>query len=134
MMKYEDYRTKHTSIIEVLNNFLKFEKLRARLSFLEFLEISNYSFDGFNEGVKPKEGYVLKQSNIRKSTSILRCICACFICCCKKWQMRWFVLKDDMICYLDNSSASIGKDVHIYNKRRYFGLIKKSFYIKITKV
>ena len=87
---------------------MNIDLIKKRTDFLEFLEISRYSFDSFHEGKKPKEGYVQKKTNRGSFVQCIFCLLPCF---CKTWQKRWFVLKDDMICYLDNSSSSIGKDV-----------------------
>jgi len=97
------------TVVQTINALLFFKRIRDKIFFLEFLEISRHSFDCFNEGKKPKEGYIQKMSWPRSRTSSF------FhnICCYKKWRTSWFVVKDDMICDLDNSSSDIGKDVRL---------------------
>jgi hypothetical protein len=86
--------------------------IRDKIFFLEFLEISRHSFDCFNDGNKPKEGYVLKKSFSENDNHLLNKICR--VCCCQRWQTCWFVIKENMVCYLDNSSSDIGKEVNYH--------------------
>lgn len=96
--------------IEVINFLSKFQQVRAMSTFLEFFEISRHSFDNPTEITKPMENYILKRSNSRQG-SILSTI----FCCFRFWQKRWFVLKDDMIFYLDSASSDLAKDVKFFN-------------------
>ena len=106
-LEIDEYKQRIELIINVLNIVTKY---KYRLIF-EFFEISRYSFNCFNDNNKPKEGYILKSSMSKKNKSCyIRYISPCFNCCVK-WKKRWFVLKDDMICYLDTSSHNIAQDV-----------------------
>lgn len=102
--KLDEYKGRTSVISEIINQLINIPRVRNKMVFLEFLEISQHSF---NEETKPKEGYILKQSKILRQGSCLKALC-----CCKRWQRRWFLLKDDLICYLDSSSSNIGKDVN----------------------
>ena len=76
----------------------------------EFFEISNHSFVAVNNGIKPKEGEITKQAeySVCQQTCIDMCHCVKGICCAGK-NKYWFLLKPDMICFLDNSRDNIGK-------------------------
>jgi hypothetical protein len=119
-LEVNEYKSRLDLIIEVLN---RLARLKIKIA-LEFLELSRYSFNCFNEDIKPKEGYIMKRSD-NSRPGCIKAIISCpgisyfFL----KWNVRWFVLKDDMICYMNSSSSNIAKDV-IYVKKRYFGLIK----------
>ena len=76
----------------------------------EFFEISEHSFVSFNNGIKPKEGEIIKQAeySVCQTTCIDMCHCIKCFCCAGK-NKYWFLLKPDMICFLDNSNSNIGK-------------------------
>ena len=111
--KIEVMKLKDIFIINFLNQLLNFQIIKEFLIVFEFLEISSQSFHCFNDGNKPKEGYILKQVDPRLCRSLMFCLCPCISCCCRVWNKRWFVLKDDMICYLESSMTAMGKDVSI---------------------
>jgi hypothetical protein len=91
---------------------LKSENLIESLpSFLEFIEISNFGGELISEGNIPKEGYILKKSQRKRYGCFLNFITCGLINCCNHWQKRWFILQDEMICYLENSTSNLGKDV-----------------------
>ena len=83
----------------------------------EFFEISSHSFVSYNNGVKPKEGYILKRSeySLCQATCIELCKCV-KCCCCASYYKYWFLLKEDMICYLDSSTSQIGKNTFWFDK------------------
>jgi hypothetical protein len=114
MIELKEYHKRNKELIGVLNDLFNHPKLRNHFKILEFLEISMYSFDNLDDNdyfQKPKEGYILKRCKAGKFFSCLQAFCCSSCPCCKLWQRRWFVLKDDMIFYLDNSYSNIGKDV-----------------------
>ena len=95
-----------TNFIEmIINSFLY-----TYYTIKEFFEISNHSFLTYNNGLKPKEGEMLKQAEYTtcQMTFIDLCHCIKGICCAGR-KRYWFLLKTDMICYLDSSSSKIGK-------------------------
>lgn len=102
------------SLIEKDRSFLNFE------SFLEFLEISCHSFHLYNEGIKPLEGYALKKAENSCCRCLIKWTCCCFRCCCcqclSNYNKRWFILKNDMICYLNNLNDDIGKDIFWFDQ------------------
>jgi phosphatidylserine/phosphatidylglycerophosphate/cardiolipin synthase-like enzyme len=101
-------------VLEIMNNLLP--SIRDKVFFLEFLEISRHSFDCFNDGNKPKEGYILKRNGNSRSSSCLFKIFCCCLSFCPSYSRRWFVLKDEMICYLEDSASDIGKEVFWFDQ------------------
>jgi hypothetical protein len=106
----KDHSRKLYLLVEFLNELTKISKLRDQVFFLEFFEISRNTLDSILEGNKPKEGYIIKRLDTKGKTTFAR-ICCCLFCGCRSWKKKWFVLRDDMICYMKDSSSAIGKDV-----------------------
>ena len=86
------------------------------LSFKEFFNISSTSFNQDNEGNKPFEGYVYKKADphcLRKAFSI--------VCCCieyfafAQYNLRWLVVTDDYIFYLNKSNSKKGKNLYFFD-------------------
>ncbi len=101
-----------TEIITLINDILKSENfIRSLPSFLEFIEISSFGDELITEGNIPKEGYILKKSQRKRYGCFLNSLTFGLINCCNFWQKRWFILQDEMICYLENSTSNLGKDV-----------------------
>ena len=127
MIELKEYQKRNVELVAILNEIFNHPKLKNHFKILEFLEISMYSFDNLDDNEyfqKPKEGYILKRCKAGKFFSCFQALCCKNCPCCKLWQRRWFVLKEDMIFYLDNSYSNIGKDVLIILSR-FSGLIKK---------
>ena len=93
------------NIIDILNDACDNNDVNKETFFLEFLEYSPYSITNIQNGLKPKEGYILKMGITRKN--LIRDVCLAFLDTMNMvcYQKRWFILKDDMICYLDNHQA-----------------------------
>ena len=86
-------------------------------SFREGLKISATSFIYENNGIKPFEGYAYKKAEPRCMRFILKVICFPLEkCIFKNWNKRWVVLKDDMICYLNDPNTSVGKNVYWFDE------------------
>ena len=99
---------------EFFKKIIQTDALKRKMFVLEFLEMSVYSFNSLIDGVKHKEGFIefLTLPKNSKKT-IYKCSCnsvkneyknAYFV-------KRWFILKEDIMFYLDNSCAEYGKDV-----------------------
>lgn len=99
------------NLLNIINEILKYEELKMSRHFIEFLEISQYGLDLLYDGTITKEGYILKKSKNKRYGCFLKFITCCLINCCNCWQKRWFILQDEMICYLESSVSNIGKDV-----------------------
>ena len=107
-------------IITLINYILSFDYPSTNndgVFINEFFEISSHSFVSYNNGVKPKEGYISKRSeySLCQATCIELCKCV-KCCCCASYIKYWFLLKEDMICYLDSSTSQIGKNTFWFDK------------------
>ena len=99
--------------ILLFNEILKVDENKSKQYFLEFIELSNFGAENICEGNIPKEGLILKKSQRKryKDSCFFNFITCGLINCCDNWQKRWFILQDEMICYLKDSTSNIGKDV-----------------------
>ena len=97
----------------------------------EFFEISNHSFVSYNNGLKPKEGEMLKQAEYSTCQWTLIDLCHCVkgICCAGR-KRYWFLLKTDMICYLDSSSSKIGKGAFWFDQNTKIKKVKNMVILK----
>ena len=86
-------------------------------SFREGLGISATSFIYENNGIKPFEGYAYKKAEPRCWRYIFKIFCFPFESCIfKGWNKRWVILKDDMICYLNDPNTLVGKNVYWFDE------------------
>ena len=86
-------------------------------AFQEFFNISIGSFNQFNEGSKPFEGYVYKKADpqcLRKAFSIA-CYCIEYFAFAQ-YNLRWIIIKDDCIYYKDKCESENGKNVYFFDK------------------
>ena len=106
-------------ISEISNYYLtlfKDEQIYNTLALKEFFNISSTSFNQYHEGVKPFEGYVYKKADpqcLRKMFSIA-CYCIEYFAFAQ-YNLRWIVVKEDSIYYLDKSDSSNGKNVYFFD-------------------
>ena len=84
--------------------------------FNEFLKISAISFYN-NNGIKPFEGYAYKKADPRYLRYVIKILFSkiehAFF---KQRNRRWIVLKDDMICYMNDPNKMIGKNVYWFDE------------------
>ena len=86
-------------------------------SFKQELRISATSFIYENNGIKPFEGFAYKKAEPRCLRTIFKIFCFPFESCIfKSWNKRWIILKDDMICYLNNPNTIVGKNVYWFDE------------------
>ena len=86
-------------------------------SFRQGLRISATSFIYENNGIKPFEGYAYKKAEPRCMRTIFKIFCfPCETFIFKHWNKRWIILKDDMICYLNDPKTLIGKNVYWFDE------------------
>lgn len=98
-------------ILNIINEILKYDEIKMSTRFIEFLELSQYGLDILYDGTITKEGYIYKKSKDKRHGCLIKLITCCLIKFCNCWQKRWFILQDDMICYLESSVSNIGRDV-----------------------
>ena len=83
----------------------------------EFFTIGSSSFSQYNNGIKPYEGWAMKKADPHCMRKAFGYICFCLECCIfKKFNERWIVLKDDMICYSNLSNSPGGKHVYFFDE------------------
>ena len=106
--------------IEKIVSFIQFfyNKTKARdlPIFKEALRISAISFSN-NNGIKPFEGYAEKKADPRYLRYVIKVIFSPLESLLfKQRNRRWIVLKDDMICYLNDPNTMIGKNVYWFDE------------------
>ena len=102
-------------ILNIINDILKYDEIKMSTRFIEFLELSQYGLDILYDGTITKEGYIYKKTKNKRYGCFMNIITCCLIKYCNCWQRRWFILQDDMICYLESSVSNIGRDVYLIN-------------------
>ena len=106
-------------ISDIANYYLtlfKDNQIYNTISFKEFFNISTASFSQYNEGIKPFEGYAYKKADphcLRKAFSIV-CYCIEYFAFAQ-YNLRWVVVKDDQIFYMDNSTSENGKTIYFFD-------------------
>jgi len=98
-------------ILNIINEILQYNNIKMSTRFIEFLELSQYGLDILYDGTITKEGYIYKKTKNKRHSCFISMITCCLIKYCNCWQRRWFILQDDMICYLESSVSNIGRDV-----------------------
>ena len=103
-------------IISFYNTLLNDKRILKTLALKEFFNISSTSFNQYNEGLKPFEGYCYKKADpqcLRKAFSIA-CFCIEYFAF-SQYNLRWIVVKDDCIYYMDKSTSESGKNVYFFD-------------------
>lgn len=95
--------------IKLMNMVFAVESLKRKIYVLEFCEISIISFITLSQGIKHKEGYINKQ--IKEVSKCSSSMCCLFSCLFHNFKRKWFVVRKDMIFYIDSSSDYMGKNV-----------------------
>ena len=111
---------------ECLNNIENYYKIFFRdtnikncLILKEFFNISSGSFNQYNNGIKPFEGYCY----IKSHQSCFEKLFSCCICNCVEklalsgYNKKWIVVKEDCIYYMDNSNSQNGKNVYFFDNK-----------------
>ena len=107
--------------ISEIENFYKMlfndAKSYNTLSFKEFFNISGGSFNQYNSGSKPFEGYVYKKADPQCLRTAFSIACKCIeYFAFSQYNLRWIVVKDDCLYYLDKSNSESGKNVYFFDK------------------
>ena len=117
---------KSYSVKNIINNINKITdyikymynetKVRESETLNEALRISAISFSN-NDGIKPFEGYGFKKAEPRMLRQVMKILISPLeYLIFKQWNKRWLVLKDDMICYLNNPNLLIGKNAYWFDE------------------
>ena len=87
------------------------------LAFKEFFNISVGSFNQYNSGSKPFEGYCYKKADPQCLRTAFSIVCKCIeYFAFAQYNWRWIVVKDDCIYYMDKSNSENGKNVYFFDR------------------
>ena len=91
-------------------------KIYNTLAFKEFFNISVGSFNQYNSGSKPFEGYVHKKADPQCLRTAFSYACKCIeYFAFSQYNNRWIVVKDDCIYYMDKSTSKKGKNLYCFD-------------------
>ena len=80
------------------------------MAFKEFFNISVGSFNQYNSGSKPFEGYCYKKADPQCLRTAFSIACKCIeYFAFAQYNLRWIVVKDDCIYYMDKSNSEMEK-------------------------
>ena len=105
------------TIKKYYTTLFKDDIINKTLSLKEFFNISSASFNQYNTGVKPFEGWGYKKADphcLRKAFSII-CYCIEYFAFAQ-YNLRWVVLTDDHIYYMENSDSKKGKNLYFFDR------------------
>ena len=103
-------------IINYYKEFFQDNQIYDTLAFKEFFNISEGSFNQYNSGNKPFEGYCYKKADPQCLRTIFSYACFCIeYFAFSQYNLRWIVVKDDMIYYMDKSNTENGKNVYFFD-------------------
>ena len=99
---------------KILFNDLKIYNV---LSFKEFFNISVGSFNQYNSGSKPFEGFCYKKADPKCIRTVFSIACKCIeYFAFSQYNQRWIVVKDDCIYYMNKSNSDSGKNVYFFDR------------------
>ena len=86
------------------------------LAFKEFFNISTGSFNQYNSGSKPFEGYCYKKADPQCLRTAFSYACKCIeYFAFSQYNLRWIVVKDDCIYYMEKSNSESGRNVYFFD-------------------
>ena len=104
-------------IVDYYKTFFQNPKIYNTLAFKEFFKISVGSFNQYNSGSKPFEGYVYKKADPQCLRTVFSYACKCIeYFAFSQYNNRWIVVKDDCIYYMDKSNSETGKNVYFFDR------------------
>ena len=104
-------------IVEYYKAFFQNPKIYNTLALKEFFKISVGSFNQYNSGSKPFEGYVYKKADPQCLRTVFSYACKCIeYFAFSQYNNRWIVVKDDCIYYMDKSNSETGKNVYFFDR------------------
>ena len=93
------------------------KQIYETLAFKEFFNISNGSFNQYNSGTKPFEGYCYKKADPQCLRTMFSYACKCIeYFAFSQYNWRWIVVKEDCIYYMDKSNSETGKNVYFFDR------------------
>ena len=117
------------NIEDYYKTIFKDNAIKNTLAFKEFFCIGLGSFNQYNNGNKPFEGYALKREEPYCLKNILNKIGACIECLAYKYEKKWVIVKDDSIYYSDKSDSVKGNNVYFFTDSMKIERSKKKILI-----
>ena len=117
------------NIEDYYRDIFKNNQIKNTLAFKEFFCIGSGSFNQYNNGNKPFEGYALKREEPYCLKNILSKFGACIECLAYKYEKKWVVVKDDSIYYSDKSDSEKGNNVYFFTDSMKIERSKKKILI-----
>ena len=110
----------YQSHIQDIENYYKIlfqdPKIYNILIFKEFFNISVGSFNQYNSGNKPFEGFCYKKADPKCIRTAFSIACKCIeYFAFSQYNLRWIVVKDDSIYYMNKSNSQTGKNVYFFD-------------------
>ena len=99
---------------EYFKILLSNEKMKNLLTLKEFFSIGLGSFNQYNNGNKPFEGYVLKRNEPYCFKNLITKLGGCMESLAYKYEKKWLIVKDDSIYYSDKSDSEKGNEVYFF--------------------
>ena len=109
----------------ILNN----EKMKTLISLKEFFSIGLGSFNQYNNGNKPFEGYALKRYEPYCFKNLITKLAGCIESLAYRFEKKWIVVKDDSIYYSDKSDSEKGNEVYFFTDSMKISPLKKKMLI-----
>ena len=105
------------------------DKLKSLISLKEFFSIGLGSFNQYNNGNKPFEGYARKRSEPYCFGNLITKLGGCMESLAYKYEQKWIILKDDSIYYSDKSYSEKGNDIYFFTDSMKISPLKKKMLI-----
>ena len=128
-LQVEFIEEKLKKIEDAYKEIFKNDKIKTTLALKEFFGIGLGSFNQYNNGNKPFEGYALKREEPYCLKNILSKIGACIECLAYKYEKKWIIVKDDSIYYSDKSDSVKGNNVYFFTDSMKIERSKKKILI-----
>jgi len=117
------------NIEDYYKTIFKNNSIKNTLAFKEFFCIGSGSFNQYNNGNKPFEGYALKREEPYCLKNILSKFGACIECLAYKYEKKWVIVKDDSIYYSEKSDSAKGNNVYFFTDSMKIERSKKKILI-----
>ena len=128
-LQVEFIEEKLKKIEDYYRQLFKNDKIKNTLALKEFFGIGLGSFNQYNNGNKPFEGYAQKREEPYCLKNILSKIGPCLECLVYKYQKKWIIVKDDSIYYSDKSDSAKGNNVYFFTDSMKITRSKKKILI-----
>ena len=117
------------NIEDYYKTIFKNNSIKNTLAFKEFFCIGSGSFNQYNNGNKPFEGYALKREEPYCLKNILSKFGASIECLAYKYEKKWVIVKDDSIYYSEKSDSAKGNNVYFFTDSMKIERSKKKILI-----